>query len=317
MVSPATRRGDNRGGGDRPPGGDRRGGRGGRGRDREQRPREDDSGGFTERVVHTRRISKVVKGGRRLRFNALVVVGDGQGHVGAGMGKALAIPDAVRKGNAVARRSTVTIPLKGSTIPHAISVRKGASIVIIKPAPPGTGVIAAGAMRAMLELGGVQDVVGKSLGSRNPINIVQATMAALSLLRDPVTERAIRMNAMTRSTNGATATTPPANTAEPTTTSSDVAPPATTAAPAATTEPATTAEPTTAPDDVAPAVATEPIASVSEPSVSEPTVAAANPEVSAEAALAPEAPAEIPASQDAVPEAAPAAENDNNDDEPA
>ena len=284
MVSPATRRGDNRGGGDRPPG-DRRGGRGGRGRDREQRPREDDSGGFTERVVHTRRISKVVKGGRRLRFNALVVVGDGQGHVGAGMGKALAIPDAVRKGNAVARRSTVTIPLKGSTIPHAISVRKGASIVIIKPAPPGTGVIAAGAMRAMLELGGVQDVVGKSLGSRNPINIVQATMEALSLLRDPVTERAIRMNAITRSTNGATATAAPATTAEPTAASSDVAPPAPSA--------------------------TEPIASVSEP-----TVAAASPEVSAEATPAPEAPAEIPASQDAVPEAAPAAENDNNDDGP-
>ncbi len=285
MVSPATRRGDNRGGGDRPPG-DRRGGRGGRGRDREQRPREDDSGGFTERVVHTRRISKVVKGGRRLRFNALVVVGDGQGHVGAGMGKALAIPDAVRKGNAVARRSTVTIPLKGSTIPHAISVRKGASIVIIKPAPPGTGVIAAGAMRAMLELGGVQDVVGKSLGSRNPINIVQATMEALSLLRDPVTERAIRMNAITRSTNGATATAAPATTAEPTAAASDVAPPAPSA--------------------------TEPIASVSEP-----TVAAASPDVSAEATPAPEAPAEIPASQDAVPEAAPAAENDNNDDEPA
>ena len=285
MVSPATRRGDNRGGGDRPPG-DRRGGRGGRGRDREQRPREDDSGGFTERVVHTRRISKVVKGGRRLRFNALVVVGDGQGHVGAGMGKALAIPDAVRKGNAVARRSTVTIPLKGSTIPHAISVRKGASIVIIKPAPPGTGVIAAGAMRAMLELGGVQDVVGKSLGSRNPINIVQATMEALSLLRDPVTERAIRMNAITRSTNGATATAAPATTAEPTAAASDVAPPAPSA--------------------------TEPIASVSEP-----TVAAASPEVSAEATPAPEAPAETPASQDAVPEAAPAAENDNNDDEPA
>ena len=285
MVSPATRRGDNRGGGDRPPG-DRRGGRGGRGRDREQRPREDDSGGFTERVVHTRRISKVVKGGRRLRFNALVVVGDGQGHVGAGMGKALAIPDAVRKGNAVARRSTVTIPLKGSTIPHAISVRKGASIVIIKPAPPGTGVIAAGAMRAMLELGGVQDVVGKSLGSRNPINIVQATMEALSLLRDPVTERAIRMNAITRSTNGATATAAPATTAEPTAAASDVAPPAPSA--------------------------TEPIASVSEP-----TVAAASPEVSVEATPAPEAPAEIPASQDAVPEAAPAAENDNNDDEPA
>ena len=194
MVSPqASRRGDRgeRGGGER----DRRGG-GGRGRgrgDREQRQREEDSGGFSERVVHTRRIAKVVKGGRRLRFNALVVVGDGQGRVGAGMGKALAIPDAVRKGTAVARRSTVTIPIKGSTIPHEISVRKGASIVIIKPAPLGTGIIAAGAMRAMLELGGVQDVVGKSLGSRNPINIVQATMEALSLLRDPETERANRL----------------------------------------------------------------------------------------------------------------------------
>ena len=194
MVSQASRRGDRgeRGGGER----DRRGGGGrgrGRGGDREQRQREDDSGGFNERVVHTRRIAKVVKGGRRLRFNALVVVGDGQGRVGAGMGKALAIPDAVRKGTAVARRSTVTIPIKGSTIPHEISVRKGASIVIIKPAPLGTGIIAAGAMRAMLELGGVQDVVGKSLGSRNPINIVQATMEALSLLRDPETERANRL----------------------------------------------------------------------------------------------------------------------------
>ena len=200
MVSPASRRGERN---DRGGGGERRGGRGGRGRDREQRQREDDSGGFNERVVHTRRIAKVVKGGRRLRFNALVVVGNGQGQVGVGMGKALAIPDAVRKGTAVARRSTVTIPIKGSTIPHEISVRKGASIVIIKPAPLGTGIIAAGAMRAMLELGGVQDVVGKSLGSRNPINIVQATMEALSLLRDPETERANRLGLNQPSANGA------------------------------------------------------------------------------------------------------------------
>ena len=205
MVSPAARRGE-RGGGDR--GGDRRGGRGGRGRDRDQRQREDDSGGFNERVVHTRRIAKVVKGGRRLRFNALVVVGDGQGRVGAGMGKALAIPDAVRKGTAVARRSTVQIPIKGSTIPHEISVRKGASIVIIKPAPLGTGVIAAGAMRAMLELGGVQDVVGKSLGSRNPINIVQATLEALSQLRDPETERAKRLGLNRTDANGAVESAP-------------------------------------------------------------------------------------------------------------
>ena len=164
---------------------------------------------MNERVVHTRRIAKVVKGGRRLRFNALVVVGDGQGRVGAGMGKALAIPDAVRKGTAVARRSTINIPIKGSTIPHEISVRKGASIVIIKPAPLGTGIIAAGAMRAMLELGGVQDVVGKSLGSRNPINIVQATLEALSLLRDPETERANRLGLTPAGTNGATETAAP------------------------------------------------------------------------------------------------------------
>ena len=211
MVSPASRRGprSNTGGRGGEGGPERRGGRGGRGRDRDQRQREDDSGGMNERVVHTRRIAKVVKGGRRLRFNALVVVGDGQGRVGAGMGKALAIPDAVRKGTAVARRSTINIPIKGSTIPHEISVRKGASIVIIKPAPLGTGIIAAGAMRAMLELGGVQDVVGKSLGSRNPINIVQATLEALSLLRDPETERASRLGLNPPGTNGATETAAP------------------------------------------------------------------------------------------------------------
>ena len=156
------------------------------------RQRDDDGSGFTERVVLTRRISKVVKGGRRLRFNALVVVGDGQGQVGAGLGKALVIPDAVRKGNAVARRNMVEIPLKGSTIPQQITVKKGASIVLIKPAREGTGVIAAGAMRAILELGGVKDVVGKTLGSRNPINIVYATLEALRQLRDPATELAKR-----------------------------------------------------------------------------------------------------------------------------
>ena len=154
--------------------------------------RDDDPSGMSERVVYTRRIAKVVKGGRRLRFNALVVVGDGEGQVGVGLGKALVIPDAVRKGNAIARRNLVQIPIQGSTIPQRITVKKGATIVMIKPAREGTGVIAAGAMRAMLELGGVKDVVGKSLGSRNPINIVYATMEALRQLRDPVKEMAMR-----------------------------------------------------------------------------------------------------------------------------
>lgn len=148
---------------------------------------------MTERVVFTRRIAKVVKGGRRLRFNALVVVGDGEGQVGVGLGKALVIPDAVRKGNAIARRNMVKIPIKGSTIPQSVTLKKGATIVIIKPAREGTGIIAAGAMRAMLELGGVKDVVGKTLGSRNPINIVYATLEALRLLRDPEVERARRI----------------------------------------------------------------------------------------------------------------------------
>ncbi len=202
QAPPSRRGGPGRAGGPGrggPPGQNRqsRDGGGGRGprdgrppRDRAQR--EDDTGGFSERVVFTRRIAKVVKGGRRLRFNALVVVGDGQGTVGAGLGKALVIPDAVRKGNAVARREMVIVPLSGSTIPQQITVKKGATIVLIKPAREGTGVIAAGAMRAILELGGVKDVVGKSLGSRNPINIVYATMEALRQLRDPAVELAKR-----------------------------------------------------------------------------------------------------------------------------
>lgn len=162
-------------------------------RPRPERFREDDGSNFTERVVFTRRIAKVVKGGRRMRFNALVVVGDGAGSVGVGLGKALVIPDAVRKGNSIARRDMVSIPLKGSTIPHEITVKKGASIVVIKPAREGTGIIAAGAMRAMLELAGVRDVVGKSLGSRNPINVVKATLEAFRQLRDPEVELARRL----------------------------------------------------------------------------------------------------------------------------
>ena len=148
--------------------------------------------GLGEKVVYTRRVAKVIKGGRHLRFNALVVVGDGQGYVGVGMGKAKAIPDAVRKGNAVARKSLIKVPMKGSTVPHESLAKFSAAIVLIKPAPPGTGIIAGGGVRAVMELAGIKDVVTKSLGCANPINVVKATIVALSQLRDPATELARR-----------------------------------------------------------------------------------------------------------------------------
>ena len=147
---------------------------------------------LTDRLVFTRRIAKVVKGGRHLRFNGLVVVGDGEGVVGAGLGKAQAIPDAVRKGNALARKTLIRVPLKGSTIPQETYSKVGASKVLIKPAPAGTGIIAAGVVRAVLDLAGVKDAVAKSLGSRNPINVVYATLDALQKVKDPVVEIAKR-----------------------------------------------------------------------------------------------------------------------------
>jgi small subunit ribosomal protein S5 len=160
----------------------------------EQQSNADGSTGqFEEKVVHTRRISKVVKGGRHLRFNALVVIGDGKGTVGAGLGKSEAIPDAVRKGAAVARKGLVRIPLKESTIPEEITIRYNAARIIIKPAPPGTGVIASGPIRAIMELAGIKDIVAKSLGSRNPINVVAGTLKGLSQLKSPEEEISKRM----------------------------------------------------------------------------------------------------------------------------
>jgi len=156
------------------------------------------TGQFEEKVVHTRRISKVVKGGRHLRFNALVIVGDGKGTVGAGLGKSEAIPDAVRKGAAVARKGLVQIPLKESTIPEKITIRHNASRIIIKPAPPGTGIIASGPIRAIMELAGIKDIVAKSLGSRNPINVVAGTLKGLSQLKSPEEEISKRMALVNR-----------------------------------------------------------------------------------------------------------------------
>ena len=138
---------------------------------------------LTERVVKVRRVSKVVAGGRRMRFAALVVVGDQEGHVGFGIGKATAVPDAVRKGAVVARKNLIAITMNGTTIPHAVNTKFRASRVVMKPAPPGTGVIAGSSVRAVLEMGGITDIVTKILGSTNPVNVVPATLKALGLLR--------------------------------------------------------------------------------------------------------------------------------------
>ena len=151
---------------------------------------------LSEKVVDIRRVAKVVKGGRHLRFSALAVVGDGQGRVGVGLGKAEAIPDAVRKGAAIAQKHLIPVALKGSSIPHEVKAKYGAAIVLLKPAPTGTGIIAGASMRAVLELAGVRDVVTKSLKSQNPINVVWATMEALRQLRDTVHERSSRENAL-------------------------------------------------------------------------------------------------------------------------
>ena len=134
---------------------------------------------ISEKVVNIRRVAKVVKGGRHMSFSALVVVGDGQGRVGSGLGKAVAIPDAVRKGVTIGQKNLITVPLKGTTIPYVVKAKYGAAIVLLKPAPPGTGLIAGAPVRAVLDMLGAKDMVTKSLKSQNPINVVKATLEAL------------------------------------------------------------------------------------------------------------------------------------------
>jgi len=171
---------------------------GDRDRDRRRRGREEEVEELDERVVHIARTAKVIKGGRRFNFRALVVVGDNNGSVGIGVGKARQVPDAIRKGAERARKNMKKVPMMGTTIPHSVTTRYSAAKVMLRPASPGTGVIAGGGVRAVVEAAGIKDILTKSMGSSNILNVVKATMQALEELKDPATEARRRGIALDR-----------------------------------------------------------------------------------------------------------------------
>lgn len=165
-----------------------------------------DPSGLTlnDKLIYINRVAKVVKGGKRMRFSALTVTGDGNGHVGIGIGKANEVPEAIAKAGAVARKNLIEVTLKGTSIPHEIEFKYGAAKVLLKPAAPGTGVIAGGSVRAVLESAGVKDVLTKSMGSSNRINVARATLMALKGLKNPAEELARRKSTAPKSEEVAT-----------------------------------------------------------------------------------------------------------------
>jgi small subunit ribosomal protein S5 len=171
------------GGGEAPARKGRRGNREGGGGPRRDEPRQREQSEWEEKIIQVRRVTKVVKGGKKLSFRAVVAVGNGKGQVGIGVGKAAEVISAIQKGVVDARKSLVKVPLVGTTIPHQIMGKTGSSRIMLRPAAKGTGVIAGGAARAILELAGVGDVLSKSLGSRAPLNVARATVNGLSSLR--------------------------------------------------------------------------------------------------------------------------------------
>ena len=140
---------------------------------------------LNDKLIRTNRVAKVMKGGKRLSFSALVVTGDGNGHVGLALGKANEVPVAINKASATAKKNLIKVPLAGTTIPYEVIVKYGAARVLLKPAQPGTGIIAGGSVRAVVEAAGIKDILSKSLGSANATNVARATMLALSRLKDP------------------------------------------------------------------------------------------------------------------------------------